>query len=417
MPAHPGAEDREWVLAGLAEIVSRTGWERFVLAPLIEPNDRSFPDAYEHGPRGVRVVAQRLLRHAGLDGVIARVHDERPDDDGNAHALLPRTELSASLEGDVLHVTIEDLGPAEDVVPVLAHWVGCAFRERHGLDRPLRASSYREPHEHVAPEDEDLAVQLGTLASIHLGFGILAANAAQRYRAAGRLLGRDAETQWIHDHVGGLEATTVCFALAVQLVVRGTSEADVARACAWLAPNQSADVRAWIRALESERDALRERLGAPTAALAATPWSLDLAPLADPEEDEEDDDIVVAPRRPRRPPNEGRRVFRVKGDLATPYGVRGVAAGAAVALAMTMAGLELAWIPLLVCAALGIGLGARVRRDRCSDPDCEQIVDPGDASCTGCGGTIAGEIARASQRLAAEEEIEERERAERRARR
>src|SRR5438094_925441 len=62
----PSEEERGWLLDALAELCARRGAQTFLEAPLLEPNDRFFPDAWTPGARGVRTVARRLLTYAGL---------------------------------------------------------------------------------------------------------------------------------------------------------------------------------------------------------------------------------------------------------------------------------------------------------------------------------------------------------------
>ncbi len=86
----------------------------------------------------------------------------------------------------------------------------------------------------------------------------------------------------------------------------------------------------------------------------------------------------------------------------------GVLVGAFVGAGAAMA---LSWVlPAVVGALSGAGLvaagfvfGARRRRDYCSTLGCAHLLGPDDVVCPGCGGAIVGELAHASERLAAEE--------------
>jgi hypothetical protein len=59
----------------------------------------------------------------------------------------------------------------------------------------------------------------------------------------------------------------------------------------------------------------------------------------------------------------------------------------------------------VVAAGIGYLAGRRLRQDVCSDPGCRARISPGVERCEGCGGFIAGRIARASERLEAEEKL------------
>jgi hypothetical protein len=58
-----------------------------------------------------------------------------------------------------------------------------------------------------------------------------------------------------------------------------------------------------------------------------------------------------------------------------------------------------------VAGAAGLVLGSRRRSDFCADSACAAPLDESMAVCPACGGTIAGEIARADDRLEAEERL------------
>jgi hypothetical protein len=104
--------------------------------------------------------------------------------------------------------------------------------------------------------------------------------------------------------------------------------------------------------------------------------------------------------------NEGLAVFRVghaSAGVATLVGMAiGVPVACAAATVSTWAAVGAFVVTLVVVRAFG-----RRRFDRCSEPECDVVI-PADASlCPGCSGTISGRIARAGDRLAAREELEE----------
>ncbi|UJR82112.1 hypothetical protein [Sandaracinus amylolyticus] len=412
-PTLPSDDAREWLLDSLAQIVARAGWERFVLAPLIEPNDAFFPDRYQHAPEGVRTVARRLLRHAGIDDLDVRVIDLQPAERGRS-LLTPLTSVwFAEIDTEAaptVELELHELGTDVDVVPSVAHEIARVFRAHRHLDR-----GGAHPYRGGAPEeaaDPELDAALGSVASLYLGFGIVAANGAHRYRAKGEQIGRDARTEWVHDQVGGLDVVDVCFLLAVQLVVRGADEATIERVRAQLGANQSSDVGAWTDALAGEADALRERLGVPPPSAWPAPWSPEVAPMR---ETPSGIARVIRPSELRardvQRRNEGRRTFRVRDTKSWSWMGHGVGIGI-VALVAGASATGRAW-PLLalpISALVGWILGARERADFCSDPACGGRLSWDATTCAKCGGSIAGEIATANDRLAAEEALEDAER-------
>ncbi|AKF05265.1 hypothetical protein [Sandaracinus amylolyticus] len=410
-PRLPSDDAREWLLDETATLVARAGWERFVLAPLVEPNDTFFPDRYVHAPEGVRTVARRLLRHAGIDDLDVRVIDVRPAERGHGGLLTPLTSVSFveidTHAAPTVDLELHELGDDVDVVPALAHEIARVFRAHRRIDRGAA-----HPYRGGAPEEEihaDHDAALASVAALYLGLGIVAANGALRYRARSEQIGRDARTEWVHDQLGGLDVVDVCFLLAVQLVVRGADETTIDRVRAQLGANQSSDVVAWIDELAGDADALRERLGVPAPRAWPAPWAPDVAPLR---ETDAGSARIVRPselqRRDGQRRNEGRRTFRVRETKAAPWMGRGVGIGI-VALAAGTAATGHAWpvLALPIAALVGWILGGRERDDFCSDPECGGRL-PGDATtCAKCGGSIAGEIGSASERLAAEEALED----------
>lgn len=414
VPEHPSQNDRDWLTTQLAEFIARAGWERFALAPLIRASASYFPDRYVHGPAGVRTVARRLLRHAGVSDVGVHVVDVREAESERPERLIPRTDIQfVALADNVLELDLVELGAAEDVVPILAHCVARAYRVHRDLDVAPSAGPYRRAEQRTPPEDEGLETQLGTVAAVYLGFGILAANGAERYRAAGKQTGYWATTEWVHDSVGGLDASAVSYLLALQLVVRDVDDASAASVVSELAPNQASDVREWMAVLRPDAAALRSTLGM------ATPprdWPAEWKPVLEPLGDDADDDAgIERPEtlraRDTAKRNAGRPVFRVRRDRSPLAGTIG--ALVAIPLAVGLASIDVPdfvlAVPFLVCIAVGVRLGRAMRNDFCSDPRCEGALKVGDAECPRCGGRVAGEIGSQSERLAAEEALEERE--------
>src|SRR5262245_11531675 len=59
-------EEQDWLLDALRQLVAACGAKTFLDAPLVEPTDRYFPDAYSPGALGARTVTRRLMSYASL---------------------------------------------------------------------------------------------------------------------------------------------------------------------------------------------------------------------------------------------------------------------------------------------------------------------------------------------------------------
>jgi len=416
-PRHPSESDRRWLTDQLAELIARSGWETFALAPLVRASDSFFPDRYVHGPAGVRTVARRILRHAGLDEVRVRVVDGRAPEAGRAGTLLQQTAIEfVSLADDLLVLELTELGAPEDVVPSVAHCVGRAYREQRALDRVAVAGPYRGEDEGSATDDETLEAQRATVAAVYLGFGILAANAAHQYRAAGSQDGYWARTEWVHGNIGGLDASAVSYLLALQLVVRDADAAYIASVVGALAPNQASDVREWSAILRPDAVAQRESLG-----LVGAPrdWPAEWEPHVEPIDDDElaDADLEADEPEARQAEkwNHRRPVWRVRDTRAASGATLGALVGFALLVAAAFTGLPTSAMIVVVIVSVfgGLVIGGRVRCDFCSEPDCQALFDATHARCPRCGGRVVGEISSANKRLDAEEELEEQEAAHR----
>jgi hypothetical protein len=69
---------------------------------------------------------------------------------------------------------------------------------------------------------------------------------------------------------------------------------------------------------------------------------------------------------------------------------------------------DAAWLVIALGAIAGAGVGRRVFSYACSDPRCEATLSLGDDCCAACGGIVRGTIRSRAERLAAEEDLENR---------
>lgn len=354
--AAPNADDRAYLLERMGALLANLGWEAYVAAPVLQPTERHFPDAYTPDAHGVRTVARRLMAHAGLEGVYVGVDaGPRAAGDGNA------TEcwLSAVAD-DRVALRLESIGPAEEVPLVLVHEVARARVALH------------DPHFSLDDEEE--------VAPYALGFGLLAAMGAHRYQAEGGLEGREVITRWEHRRIGPLDPEEACFLLAVQAVVRGTGRAERRAWRRHLPPNQADAFRRMTEELTPDAELLRERLGLPPRHAWPAPW----APATEP--------LPADGWRPARlggPAEfEVDRVRVHRGGLAMLLGF--VAAFALLGVAALVGG-----APVLCAGLVGVAvlpsLAYRLGRSRWTKDECDGCgseLPAGARTCRGCGGSV-----------------------------
>lgn len=102
-------------------------------------------------------------------------------------------------------------------------------------------------------DDAGLEEQLTDVTCAYLGFGILSANAAHRFRTW-----LDGQTAWQESsRLGYLAPEDHCHLLALQAVARGASRRERRKIAGFLAPDQAAAFRASWRTLRRERAAIQ----------------------------------------------------------------------------------------------------------------------------------------------------------------
>jgi hypothetical protein len=381
LPSAPDLATRERVLDVLADLVARAGAQRLLRAP-VTPGERTFPDRWAPTRMGVEVLLRRLAWHAELerDGVRELcVEDRRVA--ARVTERMPATCIEAvRVKGGAATFVLGFVG-RDDVVGTVAHEVGVAFAALH---RPGQADPYRSA-EATEIEVDAADLERGSIATVYLGLGVLAANAAfQEYSRAGRFNGAYEPLE--HDvlRAGYVPMSVVAFAMAVQAVAR---DGEVP---AGLAGPQRDEVSAWIAALRGRRDEVRARLGIAAdercedARTVVEPFAIDEAALRD-EEDE----------------GARRTAFRWQ----TNRGGIGVIAGTVFGVGFALIASR-GMMPLVVIGAATGGhvVGRRVRVPRCSA--CASVVRRDATTCAHCGAVLRGDIERLADRLEAEEQLE-----------
>jgi hypothetical protein len=393
----PDEAARAELLDALGDLVARHGAEPLLLPPLT-PTPACFPDRWQQDAQGVSALARRLLAYAGLPEVepeVALWSDMSPQLRARSHLTMRPGAIAAlllGLDGDVARFAVEEsqLADPESVVAAMAHEVAHAWRARHG----------------EVVEDERHEEELTDLTTVYLGFGVLTANAAYRYRKRGGY----GYTEWSQQGLGYLGPGSLTFLLAAQALARGAGWRERRRILAELEPNQAGTFGASLRALRPHLDSIRRQLGGPSrrerpiAALPAVAPRVARLEVAD---------FPDAPSAW----NAGRPVFRVPRSRLRPLLNMTLLAAIVGSFVCLLAGSALAGpggaqagavVGLVTAPLVGLWFGVRAARrvqDHCSDPVCGGDLPAGASQCPICGGTISGTIRRPEDRLAAEEAL------------
>jgi hypothetical protein len=247
----PDETVRAHLLDELAQLISAMGSETFLAAPMIEPSDRWFPDRWTPDEAGVQHLLRRLLDYASLASLTLVLEIDQfstPQGevllDGRAGGHAGTAAWFAGIrDGTCLFgVDTTQLADPVGLVGTLAHEVAHAYRHA----------------QHLRIADPAIDEPLTDLTTVYLGFGILTANASQRYRS-----GRSGPGgSWYSRAEGGyLGMQALSYLLAAQVIARGTAPKSIART---LSPNQRACFTAACKELGA-REALLARLGLPAA--------------------------------------------------------------------------------------------------------------------------------------------------------
>lgn len=372
-PKSPDADSREHLLSVLGDFIARGGADRFLLPP-IAPGPENFPEPWAPSKGGVALLLRRLLWHADIEREV-QIDDRR--------AGAPPTERKPATRCDLLEVyaskAVFSLGfvGTDDVVGTLAHEVGMVHAATH---RPEESDPYRTAEPPVIEIDTDRDAERGSIATVYLGLGVLAANAAfQQYSRGGRFNGGYEPLEYDVLRAGYAPMSALAYLIAVQAVVRRESSPP-----AGLEGPQRDEVSHWMKALD--RTQLCDALGIGANVEIPTRAPVERFTNAALEVEE-------APARI------GFRWQTNRGGVGL---FAGAVLGVGLALAVTTRGL----MPLTFAGgATGHILGRRLRVPRCSA--CATVVRTDATVCNHCGARLRGDIATLSERLEAEERLEE----------
>jgi hypothetical protein len=394
----PPEQVQAYLIRELTALLQLRGSAPFVSAPLLEPRSEHFPDQWRADELGVERLALRLLGYAGLSDLgvevelfAGEIEVESVAGDGTAAAWSHHGAAAwfAGIEDGrcLFGANAAKLDSPEVLAGVMAHEVAHAFRHHHGLN--LRKREVEEP--------------LTDLTTIYLGFGILTTNVSYRYRASGGMQGSYTRTEWSHESIGYLAPEAMSFLLACQVVARDLPAAEARRIASLLETNQAAYFREAWNALD--RDELRERLKLPPPG--TWPAVREPRPQAfDTSGDPPPPDLEARAVAAIRGRNEGLPVFRVAHTDRTVPTLMGFALAIPAAICFSWLSGGAGAVAALIALIAARQFGGRPY-DRCSEPDCYQIIPADVALCPGCAGTVSGRIANANERLAAREELED----------
>ena len=372
-PISPDADTREHLLSTLADLIVRSGPASFLLPP-VAPGAASFPEPWAPSKGGVALLLRRLLAHAGIEREV-EIDDRRHGAPPTERKPATRCEL-VDIHPTKAVFVLGFVGD-DDVVGTLAHEVGTVHAATH---RPEEPDPYRTAEPPVVHVDHDRDPERGSIATVYLGLGVLAANAAfQQYSRGGRFNGGYEPLEYDVLHAGALPMSGLAYLLAVQAVVRREASPP-----AGLEGPQRDEVSQWMKQLD--RAQLCEALGLdPTVEPGKRPAVVRFA-----------DAILEADSGPAK------IAFRWQTHRGGIGFVAGAVLGVGLAIAVTTRGM----VPLTIAgSATGHVLGRRRRVPRCSA--CATVVRADATLCPHCGARLRGDIANLSERLEAEERLEE----------
>lgn len=379
-PRSPDPERTEQLLDALADLIARSGASSFLLPPVI-PGRESFPEPWRPTRGGVVALLRRLAWHAGNPREV-EVVDERLGAPPTERK--PATRISlVQVRPRALVFRLEFLGD-DDVAGTLAHELGVAHAAVH---RPEPEDPYRAAELPVTEVDPERDLERGSIATVVLGLGVLAANAAfQQYSRSGRFNGGYNPLEYDVVCAGAIPMSELAYLLAVQAAVRG------AEVPPGLSPPQRDEVAAWLDVLRPRAAELARRLGIGGEA----DRDRERPPAVMFDELDLDDD----------PPPAAKIAFRWRSHR----GGVGFLAGALFGVGVVAVDPISSAAPWILAGAAGAGhvAGRQLRIRRCSG--CASVVREEAPSCPHCGAALRGNIERRDDRLEAEERLLEGER-------
>ncbi|HET7435564.1 MAG TPA: M48 family metalloprotease [Thermoanaerobaculia bacterium] len=383
----PNEDERKWLGRYLRKLIERQGWETFVLAPLLHPTPKHFPERWSRTVADVHRLTQHLLQHAGLGELSLHLSGFGGDRGGNIWDRGTAAWFAGIEDGRcVMGVHVSQLRDEEAAVGVMAHEVAHAWRAHH----------------HLVSDDREREELLTDLTTVYLGFGVLTTNNTDRYRSSGD----SRSTSWSVSSAGYLPPQSMAWLLALQALARGRKR-ELQEIAAALEPLQKQSFEAAIDAIDAEPSYL-DALQLPPRETWPEPRAFAPAMSREPEADE----VIEPPAAEANPQrNAGKTVYRVP---RTSFGwilLVGAYPGALVGVVAGFFFFEYNIPAAMAVMTLGIAISVfitwrRTWRYICSDRTCTTTIDEDMPTCPGCGGNAGAKIT--VKRLAAlrEQELE-----------
>ena len=388
----PTGVEQEWLIDALASLIQRQGYEPFVLAPIVQPDRKHFPEASGHAAYVLDRATRRMLQYAGmgdLDVCFEAFAENDPDaTEGGTRCGTTAAYFRGIEDGRCLFgLNIEGSGDAEYLAGVMCHEVAHAYRRKHSLES----------------EDIDEEERLTDLTTIYLGFGILSANNSLRYRSEGDY----EETRWSTSSTGYLTPQAMSFLLALQVWARKATSRYRRRIANLLEPNQRAFFAEALKHIDRHRNTVDSRLALPDRRSWPPEGTVDTILLSLPEFRSSTVDVEVEVLQAALP-NQGFPVFRIRKSLALISGAAGVLFSSAIGFVIAAIFKNpLVVLPFAIIGGVTGFYRGRESFDICCDPECKARLPEEDDTCARCGGTIRGRIRFADERLTAQEHVEQ----------
>ncbi|HEX7809151.1 MAG TPA: hypothetical protein VF608_10510 [Thermoanaerobaculia bacterium] len=387
----PNPEEQRWLVRYMRRLIENMGHEQFVLAPILEPSRKWFPEDWSGAIYDAHLITQRLLDYAGLkdlraviEGFIER--DDLDTESGDASGYFSGIRDGVAYFG-LKQATLTD---PEIAAGTMAHEVAHAWRAFH-----------RERLEHADQQEEVLT----DITTVYLGFGVLTTNDTHRFRSEGTIR----EQRWSSSSYGYLPLQAMSYLLGLQLAARNRDE-EISSIEKQLEPNQRRAVLETLESLE-ESDVLdllalppRESWGEPET----EPRRIRLI--------EPDATTAIEIERPQENPQRNREQYVYRAERDTPRSMRPWKAavpvfGALIGIIVLMRGVQgdmrAIVIVFVVAMIASLFMSQKSKTFVCSDKDCTHPLTMQDTVCPGCAGTIAANAEDALERNAASAEFVE----------
>ena len=399
-------DEQRRVIEQFSAFVEETGGERFRASPILVAEDIAASERRGSEEERLGYILLWLLDQAGLEGARVVLEAWTLDPDGRIPAGQPFEPIGAGVRmayagkdgGEHLVVYDPDnFDHPDNVLGAAALVVAEIARTERDIGSFSEGAGY-------SLEDEFYA--------LCLGFGVLVANASLSFESQGlqegaELTGYDGQVRKRARRLGELGPDRLGALLAVQVRARGRGAAERERVESGLDGHPG---RAFTEAIDgltrTDLDALGLTSSIGTRDLSEQQTrNVDLQRLDIRRGIQEHRQSLEDARQKR---NAGEPVFRTPKDYVAQYTMIGAAIGFGSGCILGILGVPMVSLPVAVAATIaGFFYGRSRRVYECSDPQCVATLSEEAEECPRCGGTVAGEIESANQRLEAAEEWRE----------